>query len=221
MADGTKRTSRDLGAASPDPKPARPASEVVRDPVHFSARKKGEGAQGPRCAQGKGTQGPRCANSEWRRGAFSGSCKVVAATASTRAGTFLPTVGKQQSRLGLAILTQVHVVTPSGCGCHCATPFLRRVRCRSGSQTLQKRQRLFPYCSLFSTFLRLSPRDALHRFTALSGHWPFAGDSEAPDWQPMALRDGTPEWADSLFLRKSSRPSFSISCSSVRVRRVP
>ena len=51
----------------------------------------------------------------------------------------------------------------------------------------------------FQYFLRLFPRDALHRFTALSGYWPFAGDSEASDWQPMALRDGTPEWADSLF----------------------
>ena len=59
---------------------------------------------------------------------------------------------RQATPLGLAIWTKVHVVTPSGCGCHCATPFLRRVRCRSGSQTLQKRQRLFPYCSLFSTF---------------------------------------------------------------------
>ena len=41
-------------------------------------------------------------------------------------------------------------VTPSGCGCHCATPFLRRVRCRSGSQT--KEQRFLPYCFLFSFF---------------------------------------------------------------------
>ena len=49
----------------------------------------------------------------------------------------------------------------------------------------------------FRYLLRLFPRNALH--TALSGHWPFAGDSEAPDWQPMALRIGTPEWADSLF----------------------
>ena len=47
MADGTTRTSRDLGAAPPDQKPARPASEVVRDPVHCSARKKEEGAQRP------------------------------------------------------------------------------------------------------------------------------------------------------------------------------
>ena len=41
----------------------------------------------------------------------------------------------------------------------------------------------------FQYFLRLFPRDAIHRFTALSGYWPFAGDSEASDWQPMALRD--------------------------------
>ena len=150
---------------------------------------------------GPKTPGTRFANSEWRRGALSGSYKVVAETAGTReivVVTFLHTVGKQQSRLGLAFFTQVHVVTPSGCGCHCATPFLRRVRCRSGSHTLQKRQRLFQYCSLFSTFLRLCPRDALHRFTALSGHWPFAGDSEVSDWQPMALRVGTPEWAHTL-----------------------
>ena len=40
----------------------------------------------------------------------------------------------------------------------------------------------------FQYLLRLFPRDALHRFTALSGHWPFAGDSEASDWQPMALK---------------------------------
>ena len=51
-------------------------------------------------------------------------------------------------------------------------------------------------------FLRLCPRDALHRFTALSGHWPFARDSEASGCQPMALGDATPEWADSLFLRR-------------------
>ena len=36
MADEPKRTSRNLGAAPPDQKPARPASEVVRDPVHHS-----------------------------------------------------------------------------------------------------------------------------------------------------------------------------------------
>ena len=50
----------------------------------------------------------------------------------------------------------------------------------------------------FQYLLRLFPRDALLRFTALSGLWPFAGDSEASDWQPMALRNGTLEWADSL-----------------------
>ena len=75
------------GVTSPDQKPARLASEVVRDPVHCSARKKWEGAQGPRCAQGKGTKGPLFANTEWRRGAFSCSFKVVAATACTRAGS--------------------------------------------------------------------------------------------------------------------------------------
>ena len=47
MADETKRTSRDLGAAPPDQKPAWPASEVVRGPVHRSARQQGRGGQGP------------------------------------------------------------------------------------------------------------------------------------------------------------------------------
>ena len=37
----------------------------------------------------------------------------------------------------------------------------------------------------FQHCLRLCPHDALHRFTALYGHWPFAGDSGASDWQPM------------------------------------
>ena len=109
MADGTKRTSRDLGAALPDQNRTG-LPQKSSEPCHFSAREKGEGAQGPRCAQGKGTQGHRCANTEWRRGAFSCSFKVVAATAGTRAGSswlrFLPTDGKQQSRLGLVTLTQ-------------------------------------------------------------------------------------------------------------------
>ena len=47
--------------------------------------------------------------------------------------------------------------------------------------------------------LRLFPRDALLRFTALSGHWPFAGDSEASGCQPISLGDGTPEWATVYF----------------------
>ena len=34
----------------------------------------------------------------------------------------------------------------------------------------------------FQYFSRLFPRDALHRFTTLSGCWPFAGDSEVSDW---------------------------------------
>ena len=53
--------------------------------------------------------------------------------------------------------------------------------------------------SSFQYLLRPFPSDAFHRFTALSGYWPFAGDSEASDWQPMALGDGTPDCADSLF----------------------
>ena len=104
--------------------------------------------------------------------------------------TVLPTVGKQQSRLGLAFSTQVHVVTPSGCGRHCAQ-FLRRVRCRSGSHTLKRETTALSVLFFFQYLLGLFPRDALHRFTALSGHWPFPGDSEASDWQPMALRDGS------------------------------
>ena len=74
---------------------------------------------------------------------------------------------------------------------------------------------------LFSFQYFLCPCDAFHRFTALSGHWPFAGDSEASGCQPMPLRVGTPEWAYSLFLKKRSRPSCSSSSSAVRVRRVP
>ena len=45
-------------------KPARPASKVVRDPAQHPARKKGERAQGPHCAQGKAdrVQGRRPGN---------------------------------------------------------------------------------------------------------------------------------------------------------------
>ena len=65
-------------------------------------------------------------------------------------------------------------VTPSGCGRHCATPFLRRVRCRAGAQTLKK--------SSFRTVL----------FSVL------VASSEASDWPPIALGDGITQWADSL-----------------------
>ena len=34
----------------------------------------------------------------------------------------------------------------------------------------------------FQYLLPHFPRDALQRYTALSGHWPFAADSEASDW---------------------------------------
>ena len=99
---------------------------------------------------GEGAQGPRCASTEWRRGAFSGSYKVVAATTGTRAGSSWSRFFPRSNPVSVSyFLTQVHVVTASGCGRRCATPFFRRVRCRSGSQT--KKQRLFPYCSLFST----------------------------------------------------------------------
>ena len=66
--------------------------------------------------------------------------------------TVLPTVGKQQSRLGLAILDPDARRHAFGLWASLHHPFLRRVRCRSGAKTLQKRQRLFPYCSLFSTY---------------------------------------------------------------------
>ena len=115
MADGTKRTSRDLGAAPPDQKLARPASEVVREPVHFPARENWEGPN------------DLFANTEWRRGAFfrllQSCCGNCWHTSRIVVVTVLPPDSKQSSCLGLAFLTQVHVVTPSGCGCHCATPF--------------------------------------------------------------------------------------------------
>ena len=102
--------------------------------------------------------------------------------------TVLPTVGKQQSRLGLAILTQVHVVTPSGLWASLRHPIFTTV------SDAEKETTALSVLFSFQFLLRLFPRDALHRFTALSGHWPFAGDSEASDWQPMAFRNGTPEW---------------------------
>ena len=67
MADGTRRTSRDLGTSPHDQNPARPASEVVRDPVHCSARKKGReggggrggrGAKDPAAHKGRGPKDP-------------------------------------------------------------------------------------------------------------------------------------------------------------------
>ena len=145
--------------------------------------------------------------------------EVVAAT--TVHGQDRGVRGSSHSSLSVSVLrhcSETHrLFSPSGCGCHFATPFLQRVRCRSGSQSLQKRQRLFPYCSLFCTFFVPST----HFIASLSGHWPFAGDSEASGCQPMPLRVGTPEWAYSLFLKKRSRPSCSSSSSAVRVRRVP
>ena len=43
---------------------------------------------------------------------------------------------------------------------------------------------------LFSLQYFIFPFDAFRRFTELSGHWPFAGDSEASSLQPMALGMG-------------------------------
>ena len=79
--------------------------------------------------------------------------------------------------------------SPMGCGCHCATPFWHA----DVAQETTARSVLFS----FQYFL--CPRDAFHRFTALSGYWPFAGDSEASGCQAMPLRGGTLEWAHSLF----------------------
>ena len=112
--------------------------------------------------------------------------------------TFLPTVCKQHSCLGLAILTQVLVVTFG------LWVSLRHSIFTTGSLSFwlavasQETTALSVLFS-FQSFLRLFPRDALHRFTGHSGHWPFAGDSEASGCQPMPLRVGTPEWAYSLF----------------------
>ena len=122
----------------------------------------------------------------------------------------LPTVGKQLSRLGPATLTQIHVVTPSGCGRHCATPFFTTVSMPCWRADAEKETTAHSVLFPLQYLLRRFPRDALHRFTALSKHWPFAGD-----------REGTPEWADSFFSRERSRPSCSSFSSAVRVRRVP
>ena len=131
---------------------------------------------------------------------LSGSHKVVAATAGARAGSswlrFLPTDGKQQSRLGTGRFQLPHAFG--------LWASLRHPIFTTGSMPfwLADAEKVITALSVLFSFqylLRLFPRDALHRFTAHSGHWPFAGDSEASDWQPMALGDGTPEWADSLF----------------------
>ena len=99
----------------------------------------------------------------------------------------IPTDDKQQSRLGFVTLTQDASIP--------ASSRLRSVRAADAEKVTTALSVLFSFQYLW----RLFPRDALHRFTALSNHWPFAGDSEAPDWHPMALKDGTPEWAFSLF----------------------
>ena len=218
MADGTQ-TDVTCGAASPERKPALPASEVVRELLQ---RRRGH-PRTPSCSareKREGTQVPRCSQTQWRRCARR-LLRSCCGNYSTRTGSSCSRIFPQHSfRLGLATLAQrlvdYSLFSPSGCGCHCATPFLRRVRCRCGSQT--KKQWLFPYCSLSSVLLRPIPRDAFHRFTALSGHWPFAGDIEASDCQPMPLRVGIPESAYSIF-KKRSRSSCSSSSNAVRVRR--
>ena len=150
VADGTKRTSH-LGAASPKQKPARPASEVVRDPVRFSARKGREfrtrllTREGDPSAQTlNGVVAPFQAPARLLRQLLAHEqdrrCHVsshsLQAAFPSRSCVFDP--GTRRHAFGLRVSLR-HL-------------FLRQVRCRSGSQTLQKRQRLFSYCSPFSTF---------------------------------------------------------------------
>ena len=181
MADGTKRTPRDLGAASPEQKPARPASEVVRDLL----QRRGGAARTPSCSareKGEGTQVPRCSKTQWRRGVCS-LLRSCCGNFSTRAGSSCSLFFLQHPfRLGLATLAQrlvyCSLFSASGCGCHCATMFT------TGSMPFwlaDASKETTALSVLFSLqyLLRLFPRDALLRFTALFGHWPFAGDSEA------------------------------------------
>ena len=183
IADGTKRTSRDLSAAPPDQNQARPASEVVRDLLQrrggaprtpsYSAREKGEGTQVHRCS--------RKSMASWRLWPSAKLLRQLQYTGRIVVFAVLPTAffpswscdSDSETRRDYSLFS------PSGCGCHCATPFLRRVQCRSGSQTLQKETTALSILFSFQCSLRLFPRDALLRFSALSGHWPFAGDSEA------------------------------------------
>ena len=147
MADGTKRTSHYLGAASLEQKLARPASEVVRELLH----RRGGDPRTPSCSareKGEGTQVPNY------------SARTVSSCS-----WFFP---QQSFRLGLATLAQGLVdyscFSSSGCGCHCATsisydgfdavPARRRCKRDNGSFRIV----------LFSV-LSLSPRriSSLHR----------------------------------------------------------
>ena len=154
MADGMKSTSRDLGAASPEQKPARPASEVVREPL------------------------------QRRIVVFAG---LPTAVFPSRSCDFGSETRRLQPLLAFELWVSLrHPIFTTG-----SMPFWL-------ADAAKETTALSVLFSL-QYLLRLFPRDALHRFTALFGHWPFAGDSEASDWQPMPLRDGTPEWADRLF----------------------
>ena len=223
MADGTKRTSRDLGAASPEQKPARPTSEVVGELL----QRRGGDPRTPSCSpreKGEVTQvPPRCAKTQWRRGArrlprsCCGNCR-------TRAGSSFSRIFPQQSfRLGLATLAQrlvdYSLFTPSGCGCRCAIPFLRRVRCRSGSQT--KKQRLFPYCSLFSTccvFFHATHFFASPRSSGIGGLHETVKHLAVSPWPSgMGLRSGLTVYFEEeieafvfLFLQRSSSSTGSL-----------
>ena len=138
MADGTKRTSRDLGAASPEQKPARPASEVVGDLLQ-----RREGAQGtPSVLLVRKERGPKYPAAQTLNGVVAPVAfyEVVAATAvhwqvRRVRGSSHCCLSVSVLRLWLRDSSITASSPPSGCGCHFATPFLRRVRCRSGSQT--------------------------------------------------------------------------------------
>ena len=216
MADG-----RDLGVAPPDQKPARPASEVVRDPDHFSARTKGEGPKDPAAHKGRGPKDPA-----------SQTLNGVVAPFQAPRKLLRQLLVHEQDRRGhgssprrqavilsrFSFLTQVLVVPPSGCGCYCATPFLRLVRCRSGSQT--KKQRLFPYCSLFNSCCAFF--HATHFFASqrspVVGRLPETVKHLTGSTWPlvMGLRSGL-----TAYFKEEFEAFVSSSCSSVRVRRVP
>ena len=91
--------------------------------------------------------------------------------------TFLPTDGKQQSRLGLVTFTQEASIPASSCLRAVGVPASPIFTTGSMPFWLADAEKVTRALSvLFSLqyFLRLFPRDALHRFTAL-------GDSEASD----------------------------------------
>ena len=145
MADGTKRTPRDLGAAPPDQKPARPASQIVRVSVHCSARKKRGGLRTPLRTRGRGPKDPAAQTLSGVVAPFQAPARLLRQLLvhdQDRCGNGSPhrrqAAIPSRSRDFDPRRVDSIFVTPSGCGRHCVTPFLRRVRRRSGSQTLQK-----------------------------------------------------------------------------------